>query len=132
MKKIILPLFIILSLCAFNSGTTPFEGVWEYRGGLVNGHLDSASSAYKLQRTYNTTQYQALVLEKGEKPVVYEQGTYQLNADTCLETQTYCAQQSKLLGKTVKYNYIISNDTLKLIAKLPNGNLIEDHWVKVK
>ena len=41
-------------------------------------------------------------------------------------------QESKLLNKTIKYNYIINNDTLKLLSVLPNGNKVEDYWVKVK
>jgi hypothetical protein len=99
---------------------------------LFNGKIDSLSTAYKLQRTYDDLHYKALLIEKGEKPVLYEEGDYKLNADTCFETQTYCVQPSKLLNKTVKYTYIITSDTLKLLAILPNGNQIEDHWVKVK
>lgn len=132
MKKAIFPLLLIILLCAFINRKSPLQGVWEYRGGLINGKADSASSTYKLQRTYDQLHYKALVIEKGAKSFVYEKGDYKLHADTCFETQTYCSQPSKLLGKTVKYNYLVSNDTLKLHATLPNGNKIEDHWVKVK
>ncbi|MEN0055456.1 MAG: hypothetical protein AAGC65_17400 [Mucilaginibacter sp.] len=133
MKKTIFPFLMIVVLCSFMNGNNPLQGVWEYRGGLVNGKVDdSVSKAYKLQRTYDGLHYQALVIEKGAKSFVYEKGDYKLIADTCFETQTYCSQPSKLLGKTVKYIYIVSKDTLKLQATLPNGNLIEDHWVKVR
>jgi hypothetical protein len=132
MKKVILPFVLTVFLCSFTTSRNPLQGVWEYRGGLVNGKIDSVSTAYKLQRTYDQLHYQALVIEKGVKLFVYEKGDYRLKADTCFETQTYCSQPSKLLGKTVKYVYIVSNDTLKLQATLPNGNKIEDHWVKVK
>jgi len=128
----ILPFLIVVVLCSFMSSKTALQGVWEYRGGLINGKVDSVSTAYKLQRTYDKLHYQALVIEKGAKSFVYEKGDYKLNADTCFETQTYCSQPSKLLGKTVKYIYNVSNDTLKLQATLPNGNKIEDHWVKVQ
>ena|ERR1700754_1382108 len=132
MKKTILPLLIVVFLCSFINGNNSLQGVWEYRGGLLNGKIDSVSTAYKLQRTYDKLHYQALVIEKGTKSFVYEKGDYRLSADTCFETQTYCSQPSKLLGKTVKYIYTVSNDTLKLQATLPNGNKIEDHWVRLK
>lgn len=132
MRKLILPVIIVSTLCSFSTGFNSLKGVWEYRGGVFNGKIDSASSAYILQRTYDKLHYKALLKEKGEKDVIYEKGDYTLNGDTCLETQTYSLQASKLLNKTVKYTYSVSNDTLKLFSVLPNGNKIEDHWVKVK
>ena len=132
MKKNVFAFLFIAILCSFTFSKSPLKGVWEYSGGLLNGKVDSASTAYKLQRTYDDHHYSALVIEKGEKSFVYEKGDYLLQADTCFETQTYCNQPSKLLGKTVKYLYQISNDTLKLMATLPNGNKVEDHWIKVK
>lgn len=133
MKKSILPFLMIVVLCSFMNSNRSLQGVWEYKGGLINGKVDdSVSKAYKLQRTYDKLHYQALVIEKGAKSFVYEKGDYKLTADTCFETQTYCSQPSKLLGKTVKYIYAVNNDTLKLLATLPNGNKIEDHWVKVR
>lgn len=132
MKKLRLVFLSIVCLCAFTIDQSSLNGTWEYRGGLLNGKMDTASTAYKLQRTYDEQHYEALVIEKGEKPFIYEKGDYKLQADSCFETQTYCSQPSKLLGKTVKYAYLVSNDTLKLIATLPNGNRVEDHWVKVK
>jgi hypothetical protein len=132
MKKTIFPFLAVAFLCSFINGNSSLKGVWEYRGGLLNGKIDSVSTAYKLQRTYDKLHYQALVIEKDAKSFVYEKGDYKLNADTCFETQTYCSQPSKLLGKTIKYIYTVSNDTLKLQATLPNGNKIEDHWVKVQ
>jgi len=132
MKKLVLPILTICFLCSFAAMDYPLKGVWEYRGGVFNGKTDSASTAYSLQRTYDKSHYKAIVKEKGEKDVVYEKGDYQLQADTCFETQTYSLQSSELLNKVVKYTYAISNDTLKLFTVLPNGNKIEDHWVKIK
>jgi len=131
MKKLILPIILISTMCSFMDDY-PLKGTWEYRGGVVNGKIDSASTAYSLQRVYDESHYKAVVKEKGEKDVVYEKGDYKLEADTCFETQTYSLQSSELLNKTVKYTYTISNDTLKLFTVLPNGNNIEDHWVKIK
>ncbi len=131
MKKTIFPLLLVALLCGFAKSKSPLNGIWEYRGGLFNGKVDSVSTSYTLRRTYDDLHYQAKVIEKGQKTFIYEKGDYKLQSDTCLETQTYCNQPSKLLGKTVKYIYTVSNDTLKLQATLPNGNKIEDHWVKV-
>jgi len=131
MKKSIVPVIGILVLCAFRFDDSPLKGVWEYRGGIINGKLDAAPAAYKLQRDYDNEHYKAKVIEEGEKTQIYEKGDYRLKEDTCFETQTYCMQESKLLNKTIKYNYIISNDTLKLLSVLPNGNEVEDYWVKV-
>jgi len=131
MKKTIFPLLLITLLCGFTRSKSPLTGLWEYRGGLFNGKQDTVSTSYKLQRRYDDLHYQARVIEKGQKTFIYEKGDYKLQADTCFETQTYCNQPSKLLGKTVKYIYNLSNDTLKLLATLPNGNKIEDHWVRV-
>jgi len=114
MKNIVFLFLSAAFLCSFINSKSPLNGVWEYRGGLLNGKIDSVSTTYKLQRTYDELHYKALVIEKGQKNFVYEKGDYKLIADTCFETQTYCSQPSKLLGKTVKYTYIVSNDTLKL------------------
>ena len=132
MKKLILPIVIICALCSFNIDDSSLKGTWEYKGGLLNDKIDSVSTAYTLQRTYDKSHYKAVLKEKGEKDVIYEKGDYELVADTCFETQTYSLQSSKLLNKIVKYTYSISNDTLKLLTVLPNGNKVEDHWVKIK
>lgn len=132
MQKLFLPAVAILLLCSFHFADSPLKGNWEYRGGIINGKLDAAPTAYKLQRDYDNEHYKAKVIEEGEKTQIYEKGDYQLKDDTCFETQTYCMQESKLLNKTIKYNYLISNDTLKLLSVLPNGNKVEDYWVKLK
>ncbi len=132
MKKLIVPILMIGIFCSFTVSDYPLKGVWEYRGGLFNGKTDTASTAYILQRTYDKLHYKALLKEKGEKDVTYEKGDYKLEAGTCFETQTYSLQPSKLLNKTIKYTYSISNDTLKLITILPNGNKVEDYWVKIR
>lgn len=132
MRKSILPIISTLLFCAFRPDGSPLKGTWEYRGGKINGKLDGAPKDYKLQRVYDDEHYKARVIEEGEKTLIYEKGDYRLSADTCFETQTYCMQESKLLNKTIKYNYILTNDTLKLLSVLPNGNKVEDYWVKLK
>lgn len=108
------------------------KGKWEFRGGIYNGKKDDAPKGYKLQRKYTDSLYDAFVIEKGQKTEKYESGKYALKNDTCLETQTYCQQPSKLMGVTVAYQYRISHDTLFLAAKLPGGSVEEDYWKKIR
>jgi len=108
------------------------KGTWEFRGSLFNGKKDGAPKDYTLQRKYTTSTYDAFLLEKGEKTVKFESGNYKLKGDTCLETQTFSSQPSKLKGVTVHYWYALRHDSLILRAKLPNGMVEEDYWKKVK
>jgi hypothetical protein len=128
-------LFLILVVSVFSSfyAETSLKGTWEFRGGIYNGKIDNGTKGYSLQRKYSATTYDTYLLEKGERPKKYESGKYRLKGDTCLETQTFSAQKpSKLLGKTVHYLYQIRHDTLVLRVKLPNGNVEEDYWKKIK
>lgn len=121
----------VIALCSsFNEAS--LKGVWRYCGGMFNGKLSVAPTEYTLQRKYKKKDFEAFVLEPGQKAVKYEVGNYQLIADTCLETQTYCSQPSQTLNKTITYTYTISNDTLKFKGKLPNGAAVEEYWKKVK
>ena len=130
--KRILPFFVLLlMLCSF-SGEKSLQGTWEFIGGVFNGKYDGPPKDYTLQRKYTSTQYEAFMLEKGEKPLKFESGNYKLEGDTCLETQTYSSQPSKLKGVTVHYLYAVRHDSLILRAKLPNGYYEEDYWKKVK
>ncbi len=130
MKKILFLLCVIV--CSSFDNEKTLKGTWEFRGGFYNGKLDAAPKEYRLQRKYTENSYDAYLLEKGQEPQKYESGKYTLKGDTCLETQTYSAQQSKLIGVTVHYLYKMRHDTLVLQAKLPNGNVEEDYWKKVK
>jgi uncharacterized protein (TIGR03067 family) len=106
------------------------EGTWEYCGDVFNGKAEAAPTDYTLQRKYTTKNYESFLLEKGEKPQMYEAGNYTLNADTCLETQTFSAQESKLVGVPIRYIYTLRNDTLTLSGNLPNGNKVVEYWKK--
>lgn len=131
MQKLLLSFTLILVLFLPNTNPT-LKGTWEYRGGIFNGKNSAAPKDYTQQRKYTDTNFDAFLYEKGEKTVKYESGNYVLNADTCLETQTYCLQTQKMIGVTISYHYTIRNDTLILSGKLPNGAIIEDYWKKVK
>lgn len=131
MKKTFL---FVLAATVFSSfyNEPTLKGTWEFRGGVYNGKIDGAPKDYRLQRRYTATQYDAYVLEKGAKTEKYESGKYLLKGDTCMETQTYCSQPSKLIGVTVHYLYKFKHDTLVLQAKLPNGNIEQDYWKRIK
>ena len=132
MKKILFTLpAIIIILCSFGVKNR-IKGVWEYAGGIYNGKADSASTDYKLHRKYDAAHYEAFFIEPGQPPVTYEKGYYKLKTDSCLETQTYSRQPSKLTGITVHYAYQIKNDTLTFNGILPNGTTVMEYWKRVK
>jgi hypothetical protein len=108
------------------------KGTWQYCGGKFNNKPSAAPEGYTQLRKYTDTQFDAFLLEKGEKDVKYESGNYNLKGDTCLETQTYSMQESKLLNVTVHYLYKLQHDTLVLSATLPSGAISEDYWKRVK
>lgn len=122
---------IIVILTSF-SGNPNLKGTWEFAGDITNGKKQDAPADYKLQRKYKASNFEAFVLEDGNKPVKYEAGDYILRNDSCLETQTFCSQPSNLLNITVNYSYIIRNDTLILNGTLPGGLVVEEHWKRLK
>lgn len=124
-------ILLIFLLSSFNQ-LSPLAGKWEYVGDIFHGKKEGAPTEYALQRTYTESHFEAYAIEKGYVPEMYETGDYSLNADTCLETQTFCSQQSKLLNLTVHYHYTINNDTLTLKGTLPDGEKVEEYWKKVK
>jgi hypothetical protein len=130
MKKFLF-LVCVVAFFSFESVNT-LKGTWEFCGSIFNGKRDGAPKEYTMQRKYSDSQYDAFLLEKGEKTVKFESGKYQLKGDTCLETQTFSAQPTKLKGVTVHYWYTVRHDSLILRARLPNGMLEEDYWKKVK
>jgi hypothetical protein len=127
-------IFLLISLIAFSltAKEPSLKGTWQYCGGKFNNKLSPAPEGYSQQRKYADDKFDAFLLEKGEKDVKYESGTYALNADTCAETQTYCMQDQSMVGVTIRYHYTIQHDTLILAGKLPNGAVVEDYWKKVK
>ncbi|RCH55941.1 hypothetical protein DJ568_04095 [Mucilaginibacter hurinus] len=130
MKNIIVCILIVMLFASFN--TSDFKGVWEYCGGTSNGKVTPKPTAYTLHRHYTKNNYEAFVIEAGEKPFKYEAGDYTLKADTCLEIQSFSSQASQTLGIPIKYTYSISRDTLTFKGTLPNGNKVEERWKKIK
>jgi hypothetical protein len=131
MQKLWILVVMGFVLASFQEVKT-LKGTWRYCGGKFNNKLSAAPEGYTQLRKYTDTQFDAFLLEKGEKDVKYESGKYTLKADTCFETQTYSMQASKLLNVTVNYLYKLQHDTLVLSATLPSGAVSEDYWKKVK
>ena len=131
MKNLFILVGLGIVLSSFYKENT-LKGTWEFRGGIYKGKPEAAPKDYLLQRNYTDQQYDAYVIEPGQKAQRYESGKYRLKGDTCYETQTYSAQPSKIKNVTVHYVYTISHDTLYLAAKLPGGTFEVDYWKKVK
>ncbi|QJD98096.1 hypothetical protein HH214_20560 [Mucilaginibacter robiniae] len=108
------------------------KGTWIYAGGYYNGKLDSAPTDYQLQRKYTASSFEAFVVEQGSKPEKFQAGDYTLTTDSCLETETYNAQSTKLTGVTLHYHYEFRNDTLFLKGHLPSGMDVLEYWKKAK
>lgn len=131
MKKAISLILLVVVLTSFQQPKS-LKGTWQFCGGYLNGKFNPAPKEYLMHRKYTATNYEAVMLEKGEKPYKYEAGKYTIVGDTCLETQTFSALPSQLLNVTLYYTSDIQNDTLILKGKLPNGSIAEDYWKKVK
>ena len=130
MKKLLFILSALL-LCSFIKPVS-LKGYWEFVGGIYNGKKEGAPTAYALQRKYNENSYEAFAVEKGYEPEKFEAGTYVLNGDTCVDTETFCTQPSKITNIPIHYLYIIKNDTLTLKGTLPTGMRVEEYWKKIK
>jgi len=122
---------IIILFAACNSSGT-LEGKWQYAGGTYNGKQEGGTQGYQLQRNYTGKNFEAFMIEDGGAPQKYQGGDYILNGDSCLETETFSTQPSKLTGVAVHYHYQIKNDTLVFKGKLPTGMQVEEHWTKLK
>ncbi len=123
--------WVIAGLLSFQNAPG-LTGTWIFQGGIYNGKKEGATKEYLLQRKYHLNNFDAYLLEKGQKPQKYQSGVYRLKQDTCLETETYSAQPSKLTGKTIRYHYLMRRDTLVLQGTLPTGMTVEEYWKKVK
>lgn len=122
---------VLLSLVACNN-SGGLEGKWQYAGGTYNGKAEGGTDGYQLQRNYTGKNFEAFLIEGGGEPQKYQAGDYTLKGDSCLETETYSTQPSKLTGVAVHYHYQLKNDTLVFKGTLPTGMKVEEHWVKLK
>jgi hypothetical protein len=123
---------IILTLMTSFQTAPNLKGTWEFAGGIYNGKKEGAPTDYKMQRHYTDLGYQAFVLEKGYKAQKYETGTYFFKGDTCVDTETFSSEESKILNIPIHYLYTLKNDTLTLKGTLPTGMRVEEYWKKVK
>lgn len=130
MKKLIAAI-IILGCCSFLAPPT-LKGTWTFQGGIYNGKKEGPPTEYILQRKYEADKFDAYVIEDGSEAQKYQSGNYQLKNDTCLETETYSIQPSRLTGITVHYHYVIRHDSLILQGTLPTGMVVEEYWKKSK
>jgi hypothetical protein len=124
-------IFIALTLLSFTPPVT-LKGTWQFAGGIYNGKKEGAPEGYALHRKYTATNYQAFVIEKGMKPEKYETGNYSLKGDTCVDTETFCSQPSKITNIPIRYLYTLRHDTLTLKGTLPTGMRVEEYWKRVK
>lgn len=122
---------IIVLFAACNSSGT-LEGKWQYAGGTYNGKQEGGTQGYQLQRKYTGKDFEAFMIEDGTAPQKYQAGSYTLNGDSCVETETFSTEPSKLTGVAVHYQYQLKNDTLIFKGKLPTGMQVEEHWTKLK
>ncbi len=122
---------IALFLFSFQSSTT-LKGTWQFVGGIYNGKKEGAPTDYKLQRKYTDSRYEAFASQKGYQTEKYEAGTYVFKGDTCVDTETFCSQSSKITNIPIHYVYTLKNDTLTLQGTLPTGMRVEEYWRRVK
>ena len=122
---------VFLIITAFQTVNT-LKGVWEFSGGIYNGKKEGPPVGYTLQRKYDKQHYEAFGVDSSNRPEKYEGGDYILKGDTCIETETYSSQPSKLMGIPVHYLYSVRNDTLTLKATLPSGMVVEEYWRRKK
>jgi hypothetical protein len=121
-------LTIILSFQEINT----LKGTWQFVGGIYNGKKEGAPVGYTLQRKYDDLHFEAFAADSTNNPEKYEAGDYILAGDTCIETETFSSQPSKLIGVHVSYLYTVRHDTLTLSTTLPNRMVVQEYWKKVK
>jgi hypothetical protein len=131
MKLALAALLLLMVVSAFSIARN-LKGTWDYAGGIYNGKKEAAPTEYTLERKYSKNNFEAFGIEAGSKPEKYEAGDYVLNGDTCIETETYSSQPSKLLNVPVHYLYEVRNDSLILKGTLPSGMTVEEYWVRKK
>ncbi len=125
-------LIFILTFLYNGSEPATLKGTWNFVGGIYNGKKEGPTKEYTLQRRYSVAQYEAFAIETGYKTEKYETGNYVLKGDTCIDTETFCSQPSKITNIPIHYLYKIRHDTLILTGTLPTGMQVEEYWKKVK
>jgi hypothetical protein len=129
MRKTIF-LALVVPLIAFKSRLS-INGTWQFAGDISHGKREGAPKEYALQKKYKAGHYEAFLIEKGSKPEKFETGNYVLKGDTCIDTETFCSQPSKITHIPIHYLFTIKKDTLTIKGVLPNGVHVEEYWKKV-
>jgi hypothetical protein len=134
MSKCILFIGVVLIIFIISAFQTKpsLKGTWEFVGGVYNGKKEGATKDYKLQRKYTDSRYEAFMSEPGYKTQKYEAGTYVFKGDTCVDTETFSSEESRILNIPIHYLYTLKNDTLTLKGRLPTGMRVEEYWKRVK
>ena len=122
---------LCLALCSF-TGAPTLKGTWEFVGGIYNGKKEGAPKDYALNRKYDDNKYDAFAIEKGYQPQKYESGNYTLKDDTCVDTETFSSEPSKITNIAIHYLYSVKHDTLTLKGTLPTGMQVEEYWKKIR
>jgi hypothetical protein len=123
---------LILTITLSFQEINTLKGTWQFAGGIYNGKKEGAPVGYTLQRKYDDLHFEAFATDSINNPEKYEAGDYILAGDTCIETETFSSQPSKLIGVRVSYLYSIRHDTLTLSTTLPSGMVVEEYWKKAK
>ncbi len=130
-NKVLIIAITALSLASCGDHAS-LEGKWKYAGGIYDGKKEGSTEGYQLERTYTSKAFEANMIEANAEPQKFQAGNYELKGDTCIETETFSTQPSKLTNVGVHYHYQVKNDTLTLKAKLPTGMQVEEYWTKLK
>ncbi len=131
MKKVAIAILLIFAASSFSPVQT-LKGTWQFVGGIYNGKREGRTKQYTLQRKYTDATFDAYVLENGYKPEKYQSGYYTLKNDSCIETETFSSQPSRLTNIQVHYRCEVRHDSLILSGKLPTGMVVEEYWKRQK
>ena len=124
---------LLISFFLFSFQSQPsLKGTWVFVGGIYNGKKEGAPADYSLHRKYTDNTYDAFAIEKGYKTEKYESGTYVFKGDTCVDTETFCNQPSRLTNIPMHYAYTLKNDTLTLSGTLPGGMIVQEYWQRLR
>jgi hypothetical protein len=110
----------------------PLEGTWQYDGGVYNGKARQATPDFKMQRTYESGNYEAYLLQGEAAPELYNSGIYEIHGDSVRVTSKFSSQPSQNTDVTISYQFKIDQDKLTTQGVLPNGMVVEEYWKKIK
>ncbi len=119
---------IIITGCA----SSPLIGTWQYDGGIYNGKAQNASPDFKMHRTYTSDAYEAVLLEDGSEPELYNSGVYEVKGDSVFLTSKYSKQPSQNTDIKIGYKFRVEDQKMTTNGVLPNGMVVEEYWKKVK